>query len=134
VSNLTIAYNHFGTGHGLSIGSETNAGVSGISVYDLTIDGSIPTGGSRAPDVNGLRIKSDASHGGAVDDVSYSDICVCDLNNPILMNPDYSTVSGSSIPQFTNITVKDSHALTSGVSQTTEHSGAPAGWSGQLTA
>jgi polygalacturonase len=118
VSNLTIAHNHFGTGHGMSIGSETNAGVSGINVYDLTIDGAIPTGGAPASDINGLRIKSDASRGGTVDKVTYNDICVRDVDNPILLNPHYSTASGSLIPLFTNVTIQNYHALTSGVAQT----------------
>ena len=49
VSDLIIAHNHFGTGHGMSIGSETygsytspdgvqHLGVENIQVYDLTID------------------------------------------------------------------------------------------------
>jgi polygalacturonase len=118
VSNLTIAHNHFGTGHGMSIGSETNAGVSGVSVYDLTIDGTIPTGGTVPTDVNGLRIKSDASRGGPVDKVTYSNVCIRDIDNPILLNPRYSTASGSLIPVFTNITFQNIHAMTSGVPQT----------------
>jgi len=106
-SNLTIAHNHFGTGHGMSIGSETNAGVSNINVYDLTIDGTIPTGGAPASDVNGIRIKSDASRGGVVDKVSYSDVCMRNLANPILLNPMYSNDAGSLIPQFTNISLQN---------------------------
>ena len=39
VTNLTIAHNHFEAGHGMSIGSEFTGGVSGINVYDLSIDG-----------------------------------------------------------------------------------------------
>ena len=39
VRNLTIAHNHFEAGHGMSIGSETNGGVSDVTVCDLSIDG-----------------------------------------------------------------------------------------------
>ena len=39
VDGLTIAHDHFGAGHGMSIGSETNGGVSNVDVYDLSIDG-----------------------------------------------------------------------------------------------
>ena len=39
VKNLTIAHNHFEAGHGMSIGSETNGGVSNVTVCDLSIDG-----------------------------------------------------------------------------------------------
>jgi polygalacturonase len=117
VDHLTIAHNHFGTGHGMSIGSETNSGVSNVNVYDLTIDGTIPTGGAPTSDINGIRIKSDASRGGLVNNVTYSNICTRNIYNPILLNPKYSSASGSLIPHFTNITIKDFHALT-GVSQT----------------
>jgi polygalacturonase len=116
--HLTVAHNNFGTGHGMSIGSETTKGVSNISVYDLTIDGSLPTGGAAASDVNGIRIKSDAAHGGLVTNVTYSDICVRDLYNPILLNPMYSTASGTSIPTFSGITIQDFHALATTVAQT----------------
>ena len=34
INNLVIAHNRFGTGHGMSIGSETNEGVNNVSVYD----------------------------------------------------------------------------------------------------
>jgi polygalacturonase len=106
VTNLTIAHNHFEAGHGMSIGSEFTGGVSNISVYDLSIDGSL--GG----DANGLRIKSDSSRGGLVNDVTYSDVCVRDLETPILFTPFYSTATGGDIPQFTNITIQNFHALT----------------------
>jgi polygalacturonase len=81
----------------MSIGSETNAGVSGVNIYDLTIDGSIPTGGAPASDINGLRIKSDESRGGLVDNVTCSDICVRVVDNPILLKPHYSTATGTLI-------------------------------------
>jgi polygalacturonase len=116
VSGLVIAHNHFGTGHGMSIGSETNAGVTDINVYDLTIDGTVPTGGAGPSSINGIRIKSDAGHGGPVDNVTYSDICTRSLYNPILLNPHYSSATGTLIPSFTNITIKNFHDL-GGVSQ-----------------
>ena len=50
-SHMTIAHNHFYTGHGMSIGSETDGGASAIRVTDLLIDGAD----------NGLRIKSNDS-------------------------------------------------------------------------
>jgi len=112
VTNLTIAHNHFLAGHGMSIGSETNGGVSGINVYDLSIDatGSGFSGGN----TNGIRIKSDPSRGGLVTNVTYSDICTRDLANPILITPHYSSATGSSIPQYTDIAIHDFHALNSG--------------------
>jgi polygalacturonase len=109
VTNLTIAHNHFEAGHGMSIGSEFTGGVSGINVYDLSIDGTgTGLGGGSS---NGLRIKSDSSRGGLVNNVTYSDICVRDLANPIYFTPFYSTMTGNDIPQYTNITITNFHAL-----------------------
>ena len=88
VSHLTIAHNHFEAGHGMSIGSETNGGVSDVNVYDLSIDG---TGtGLKGGSSNGIRIKSDPSRGGLVKNVTYSDVCVRQLANPILITPHYT--------------------------------------------
>jgi len=58
------AHNHFYSGHGMSIGSETNGGVDDVVVSDLTIDGAD----------NGIRIKSDLSRGGLVQRVAYKDV------------------------------------------------------------
>jgi polygalacturonase len=109
VSNLTIAHNHFEAGHGMSIGSEFTGGVSKINVYDLSIDGS--NAGTSGGSSNGIRIKSDSSRGGLVNDVTYSDVCTKDLSNPILLTPFYTTATGSDIPQYTNITIQNFHAL-----------------------
>jgi polygalacturonase len=113
VDKLTIAHNHFGAGHGMSIGSETNGGVSNVNVYDLSIDG---TGsGLGGGSSNGIRIKSDASRGGPVKNITYSDVCTRDLANPILITPRYSSATGSLIPQYTGITIRDFHSLTTKV-------------------
>ncbi|MGH7435768.1 MAG: glycoside hydrolase family 28 protein [Polyangiaceae bacterium] len=113
VSHLTIAHNHFGAGHGMSIGSETGpGGVSDVNVYDLTIDGSVFPGASAA-NANGIRIKSYQGAGGLVDRITYQDICTRNLANPILLEPNYTagTVTGGGTPQFTNIDVRDFHDL-----------------------
>jgi polygalacturonase len=112
VTNLVIAHNHFEAGHGMSIGSETNGGVSGVNIYDLSIDGTNTglSGGSS----NGIRIKSDSSRGGLVTGITYTDVCTRDLTNPIILNPMYSSSTGSEIPQFTGITIRNFHAIYSG--------------------
>ena len=116
VTNLTIAHNHLEAGHGISIGSEFTGGVSGIKVYDISIDqiGTGTGGGSS----NGLRIKSDSSRGGLVNNVTYSDICMRGVANPILLTPIYSSATGSDIPHYTNITFSNIHVLTGGNSPT----------------
>ena len=113
VSNLTIAHNHFGAGHGMSIGSETGpGGVSNVNVYDLTVDGNVFPGAS-AVNANGIRIKSYQGAGGLVDHVTYKDICTRNLANPILLEPNYTagSVTGGGTPQFTNIDIQDFHDL-----------------------
>ncbi len=112
VTHLVIAHNHFEAGHGMSIGSEFTGGVSDINVYDLSIDGT--NTGTSGGSSNGIRIKSDSSRGGLVNDVTYSDICLRDISNPILLTPKYSTATGSKIPQYTNITFKDIHQVGGG--------------------
>jgi polygalacturonase len=108
VNHLTIAHNHFGSGHGMSIGSETNGGVANVNVYDLSIDG---TGsGLGGGSSNGIRIKSDPSRGGLVTNVTYSDVCTKGLANPILVTPHYSSATGSLIPNYQNITISNFHA------------------------
>ncbi len=62
----------------VSIGSETDGGVSKVRVFDLSLslDGAD----------NGIRIKSNAARGGLVHDVSYEDVCVRNSPNPILLD------------------------------------------------
>ena len=97
--NLTFAHNHFYYGHGMSIGSETDAGLSNVVVNDLSIDGYDSGNGG------GLRIKSDSSRGGKVDTVTYSQICMRNVRRPLVFDPFYSTSTGTLYPSFTNITV-----------------------------
>ncbi|HVZ89761.1 MAG TPA: glycosyl hydrolase family 28 protein, partial [Polyangia bacterium] len=116
VKNLTIAHNHLEAGHGISIGSEFTGGVSEVKVYDISIDQTASgTGGGSS---NGLRIKSDSSRGGLVNDVTYSDICMKGVANPIFLTPTYSSSTGSDIPHYTNITFSDIHILSGGNSPT----------------
>ena len=98
-SQMTIAHNHFYTGHGMSIGSETNGGADTIRVTDLSIDGAD----------NGIRIKSNSGRGGKVTDAIYEDVCIRDTKNPIYMDSDYAHFgrTGDRLPWFTGIVLKD---------------------------
>jgi polygalacturonase len=105
--HLSIEHNHFYSGHGMSIGSETNGGVSAIRVSDLSIDGAD----------NGLRIKSNSAKGGLVHDVEYRDVCIRDTKNPIYMDTHYSAsaqTTGSLVPVFRDIRFKDVRLLGGG--------------------
>ena len=103
-THVTIAHNRFWNGHGMSIGSNTNGGVSAVRVTDLTIDGAD----------NGLRIKSDRSRGGLVEDVAYEDVCMRDVPNPIVLTSMYTTFPGSLLPVYRDIRLKDVRSVTGG--------------------
>lgn len=97
-TNMTISHDHFYWGHGMSIGSETNGGVSKIRVFDLSLDG---------PD-NGIRIKSNGSRGGLTEDVVYDDVCIRNSPNPITLDTAYSAngpLQGDSLPTMRDITL-----------------------------
>ena len=99
-SNVTVSHNHFYRGHGMSIGSETNGGVDHILVTDLSVDGAD----------NGLRIKSNASRGGLVTNVTYENVCIRNTKEPILMDTHYTAsaeTTGTLVPVFTHILLRN---------------------------
>ncbi len=95
---IMIAHNHLYWGHGISIGSETNAGITNVHVYDNSFDNS----------EEALRIKSDYARGGEVSNVWYQNICIRNALNALLFTPYYSTKavpvdsSGAAAPLFPN--------------------------------
>ncbi|MBS2023956.1 MAG: endopolygalacturonase, partial [Deltaproteobacteria bacterium] len=94
---IMVTHNHFFWGHGISVGSETNAGVKNVHVYDNSFNGS----------EEALRIKSDYARGGEVSNVYYDRICIRDTLNSLLFTPYYSTkalpAAGPLIPNFHDI-------------------------------
>jgi polygalacturonase len=103
-THISIFHNHFYSGHGMSIGSGTSGGVSDVKVSDLSIDGAD----------NGIRIKSDRSRGGLVERVSYEDVCMRDVTNPILLTSMYTLFTGDKIPVYRDILLKDVRSTTAG--------------------
>ncbi len=109
-NNIVIAHNHFGTGHGMSLGSATITGITNVHVYDMSIDGDEPadtnTGSS---DFNGLRIKSYTGNGGFVKNILFEDVCTRDEVNPIGITASYTAnpaVDPAGVPpEFDNLTV-----------------------------
>ncbi len=94
--NISVTDNHFYRGHGVSIGSETFGTVRGVRVRNLSIEGAD----------NGLRIKSNASRGGLVEDVEYRDVCIRATKNPIEMDTRYTAspeTTGVQVPVYRNI-------------------------------
>jgi polygalacturonase len=103
-AHMTISHNHFYSGHGMSIGSGTSGGVANILVSDLTIDGAD----------NGIRIKSDRSRGGLVEHVTYENVCMRKVMNPIMLTSMYTTFPGDKIPVYRDITLHDVWSETPG--------------------
>jgi len=101
---IMIAHNHIYWGHGISIGSETNAGVTNVWVYDNSMEDS----------EEGLRIKSDYARGGEVSNIFYENICIRNAENALLFTPYYSTkaLGGTPlIPNFHDIFLKNVRIL-----------------------
>lgn len=100
-SGMIVAHNHIYYGHGISVGSETNAGVKNLDIYDNSFSDS----------EEGLRIKSDYARGGEVSNVRYKNICIKDGLNALLFTPYYSTkalpAGGPLFPNFHDITMEN---------------------------
>lgn len=86
-------------GHGLSVGSETSSGVSSVSVTNCTFTGT----------TNGIRIKSQPGLGGAIQNLSYSQITMTNVTNPLIIDLAYSLNSNngyaSDIPSVSGLTI-----------------------------
>ncbi|TFW27140.1 pectinesterase family protein [Massilia horti] len=107
--NISILHNHFYSGHGMSIGSETNSGVRNVLVEDLSMDGT----------TSGLRIKSSDTRGGEVKDIVYRDVCLNNVKKPIEIDTHYEqqATPGNLVPQFSDVTFERVHSLTPGLVQ-----------------
>jgi len=78
----------------------------------LTIDAdSRPVGAEAvASDFNGIRIKSDSSRGGLVNDISFKDVCMRDMTNAILISTAYNPLfAGTAYPDFRALSFQDVH-------------------------
>jgi len=81
-SDLTVINCTIGAGHGISIGGETNLGLTGFTVSNCTFNGT----------TNGLRLKADATEGGPVTNVSYSNLTMTNVQYPIVFYSYYNQV------------------------------------------
>jgi polygalacturonase len=104
--NVSILHNHFYSGHGMSIGSETNGGVRRVLVEDLSMDGA----------TSGLRIKSNDTRGGTVSEILYRNVCLRGNKAPIDIYTHYEQADkpGSLIPDYHDIRMERVRSLTPG--------------------
>ncbi|MES2393777.1 MAG: glycosyl hydrolase family 28 protein [Acidobacteriota bacterium] len=114
VSHMSVIDNHFYSGHGMSIGSETVLGQSFLLVDGLTEDHT----------TSGIRIKSNVKRGGPVHDLVYKNICMRDVPIPIAISPYYTNQTvepfedpkyeGDKIPDYKGIKLENIFATTPG--------------------
>ena len=102
--NMSFLNNTFGTGHGMSIGSETKDGVYDVHVNTLTMNGT----------TNGLRIKSDKSASGEVARVYYDHVVMSNVKNQIVMDTVYENKSGNTKANWHDIYYNDVRSTTKG--------------------
>lgn len=94
--NVTVTDCTFKHGHGVSIGSETQAGIRNVLVQNCTFEGTD----------NGLRIKSDRTRGGTIENVTYRDIKMKNVAIPITIFLYYDAKKGALSPDFKPVTEK----------------------------
>ena len=120
--NITVENNFFWGTHGISIGSETNGGVSNVLFKNNTLNGKDSSGHTAGSD-NGIRIKSDSSRGGLVTTVTYNATCTTAIKFPLMFNPFYTSATGSLIPNFQNIVVNGMRSVSSASGASSELEG-----------
>jgi polygalacturonase len=103
-THMSVLDDHFYSGHGMSIGSETYTGDSFLLVDGLTEDHT----------TSGIRIKSNVTRGGPVHDLVYRNICMRAVKNPIAISPYYTnqTTEGFEDPKYTGDRIPDYKAIT----------------------
>jgi polygalacturonase len=107
-TNIYVAYSTFGVGHGCSIGSITTKGVSNVTVDHVTMNGT----------TSGIRMKSARDRGGLVQNLTYSNMTMTNVQNPVYITSYYPTLPTdpttdpaqaitATTPQWNNITIKN---------------------------
>src|SRR5271170_2969900 len=109
-SNITISNDNTYSGHGISVGSFTQGGLTNMLVTNINQAGTVA-------DSNGiaLRLKTAADRGGLLQNVTYQNICMQNHRTLISITPHYNTNTGTLIPEFSNITFQNVHGLTNGL-------------------
>ena len=91
-TDITVADCAFGTGHGMSVGGQSNRGLDGMTVKDCTFDG---TG-------TALRLKADATEGGPVQNITYSNLTMRNVTYPIVFYSYYRDVGNPGATEGTH--------------------------------
>jgi polygalacturonase/sugar lactone lactonase YvrE len=138
-ANISITNNRFFAGHGESIGSYTQGGVSNVLFDSNMLSGNGIAGeGSSINDTadsnsTGLRIKSGYDRGGLVTNIQYSNSCFQDHKAEVVFSPNYEDTTGSFAPNIQNILMQNIAVLTAGTVQLTGTSDSGTNYLLQLT-
>lgn len=79
-ADITVTNCSFGFGHGVSIGSSTDGGIRNFVVSNCTFRDT----------TNGIRLKTDNTSGGLVQDLTYTHLTMHGVANPILISSYYT--------------------------------------------
>ncbi|MGH9605388.1 MAG: Ig-like domain repeat protein [Terracidiphilus sp.] len=124
-SNISVTDDHLFAGHGESIGSYTQAGVTNVLFDGNMLSGNgVASAGSSVDDTadsnsTGIRIKSGYDRGGVVSNIQYSNSCFEDHKAEIVFSPNYEATTGSASPNLENILLQNLTFLTEGTAQFT---------------
>lgn len=122
-SNITVSNNKLYGTHGLSVGSQTMYGVSNVLFKDNVIDGN-DLSGTYARGNFAIRIKTDPTCGGTIQNVSYVNTCIAHSSHPILLTTHYGACSGTAgTPQMKNIVINGVLATSSYAKATSTFNG-----------
>ena len=111
VEDLTVTDCTFKHGHGMSIGSETVGGVKNVLVKNCTFENTD----------NGIRIKSDRTRGGTVENLVCENITMKDVRGAITITSYYPRIPATDTaqpvtdktPKYKNITIRNLTATSS---------------------
>uniref|UniRef100_A0A914DYF2 Uncharacterized protein n=1 Tax=Acrobeloides nanus TaxID=290746 RepID=A0A914DYF2_9BILA len=92
-----------GTTHGLSVGSEMSGGVRNVTFQNIIMNGS----GA------GPRIKSERGRGGTVQDITYTNLTLYNVDTAVYITMNYHTnpqTNETGTPKFVNININNIYA------------------------
>lgn len=101
--DITVDDVHCYGSHGLSVGSQTEGGVSNVLFENSTLDGFDSLGNLSSSDT-GIQVKTDADTGGLTQRVTYTGICMTNIKHLLIFNPHYIS-GGTSVPTQSDIVV-----------------------------
>jgi polygalacturonase len=91
-ANIYITNDNITDGHGISIGGQTNAGLNGMYVNNCTLNM------ASASNAVGIHLKAGDPNGGLVQNVTYNDITINNVDDGIYIDSQYNSVSGDDSP------------------------------------